>query len=287
VNLSTNKVSADDVTASYASATFDNQNVGTGKTVNVSGISISGTDAGNYTLLNTTAATTADITPKSITGNFTAADKIWDGNTSATITGRSLSGTVVGDDVTLVGGTAAFDTADVGTGKTVTGTGFSITGSDAGNYTLASSTLYTTASILAWSALGTGFYQPVGVPNSVFTASGTTPNPPAANSSTVWNAIKGGQTVPLKFNVFAGTVEKTSLSDISAFTQTKLNSCSAGAGEVETEVLETTGQTTLRYTDGQWVQNWKTPKGSSDACYRATVTFADGSSLSAFFKVKK
>ncbi|MEW5300587.1 MAG: hypothetical protein WDW36_003506 [Sanguina aurantia] len=37
-------------------------NVGNGKTINVSGISDSGADAGNYTLLNTTAITTADIT---------------------------------------------------------------------------------------------------------------------------------------------------------------------------------------------------------------------------------
>ena len=48
-------------TDSYTSATFADKNVGTGKTVSVSGISISGTDAGNYTF-NTTATTTADIT---------------------------------------------------------------------------------------------------------------------------------------------------------------------------------------------------------------------------------
>lgn len=79
-----------------------------------------------------------------------------------------------------------------------------LAGTDATNYTLASSTLVTTANIVAWSTLGTGFYQPVGVPTSVFVSSGTTPNPPAATTSTIWNVIKGGQTVPLKFNVFAG-----------------------------------------------------------------------------------
>jgi hypothetical protein len=54
---------------------------------------------------------------------------------------------------------------------------------------------------------------------------------------------------------------------------------------VEAQLL-TTGGTTLRY-DSQWIQNWLTPKVSSETCYRATVTFADGSSLSAFFRVRK
>ena len=47
------------------------------------------------------------------------------------------------------------------------------------------------------------------------------------------------------------------------------------------------GATTLRYdsTGGQFIQNWKTPTGAG--CYRATVTAADGSSISAFFKMLK
>jgi hypothetical protein len=51
------------LTVSYTSANFDTANVGINKQVTVSGISISGgTDAGNYTLGNTTAQTTANIT---------------------------------------------------------------------------------------------------------------------------------------------------------------------------------------------------------------------------------
>jgi hypothetical protein len=57
-------------TDSDTSASFSNKNVGTGKTVTVSGINISGPAAGNYTF-NTTAATTANITraPLTITAN--------------------------------------------------------------------------------------------------------------------------------------------------------------------------------------------------------------------------
>jgi hypothetical protein len=61
VTLSDNRVAGDNLSTSYTSASFANKNVGTAKTVSVSGISITGTDAPNYTA-NTTASTTADIT---------------------------------------------------------------------------------------------------------------------------------------------------------------------------------------------------------------------------------
>ena len=207
VNLSTDKVSGDSVSAAYTAASFNNKNVGNAKPVSVTGISISGTDASNYNLTNTTAATTANITPKTVTGTFTAANKVFDTTTAATITGRSLSGVVSGDDVSLTGGTATFNSPAVGNGKTVTGVGFTLSGADTPNYSLASSTLTTTANITAWNALGYGFYQPVGVANSTFTPSGQTT--PTMNPGDYWNTVKGGSTVPLKFNVFAGAVEKT------------------------------------------------------------------------------
>src|SRR6202035_1403518 len=54
----------DNVSFTDTAATFADKNVGNGKTVSVTGISAGGTDAGNYLLNNTTATTTADITPK-------------------------------------------------------------------------------------------------------------------------------------------------------------------------------------------------------------------------------
>jgi hypothetical protein len=66
VTLTDDKVSGDDVTASYTAASFDNKNVGTGKAVSVLGLSISGPDAGNYTP-NLSTSTTADITPCPVT----------------------------------------------------------------------------------------------------------------------------------------------------------------------------------------------------------------------------
>jgi hypothetical protein len=51
----------------------------------------------------------------------------------------------------------------------------------------------------------------------------------------------------------------------------------------------TTGSTSLRYdtTAGQFIQNWQTPKVMKDTCYRTIVTFQDGTSIHAFFKVRK
>ena len=51
---------------------------------------------------------------------------------------RTLTGVFNGDAVTLSGGTAAFVDKNVGTAKTVTGTGFTLVGAQASNYTLTS-----------------------------------------------------------------------------------------------------------------------------------------------------
>ncbi len=123
------KVGTEDVTAS-GTGVFANKNVGTGKTVSVSGITLAGADAGNYTVASTTT-TTADITSLGITGSITASDKVFDGATTATILTRTLTGVLGADDVTYVGGTANFDTAAVGNNKTVTATGLSLSGVDA------------------------------------------------------------------------------------------------------------------------------------------------------------
>jgi trimeric autotransporter adhesin len=92
---------------------------------------------------------TLTIAAKEITGSFTAENKIYDGTMSASISGRALVGVIAPDVVTLEGGTATFDSKNVGTGKIVTGVGFTLSGSSAANYTLASSTLTCTADVTA------------------------------------------------------------------------------------------------------------------------------------------
>jgi hypothetical protein len=131
-------VPGDTVTCSTASAAFADKNVGTGKVVTATGITLGGAAASKYLLSATTATATADITALGISGSFTADDKTYDGGTSADVGDRSLNGDLAGDDVQLDGGTATFADKNVGTGKTVTLTGATLAGDDAGNYDLTS-----------------------------------------------------------------------------------------------------------------------------------------------------
>jgi len=138
-------------------ATFADANVGNSKAVTVTAVTLTGSDASWYDGVSPLpSGLTANITAKTLTGHFTAADKVYDGNTSASILTRTLTGGIVGNEVvSLTGGSASFATAAVGTGKTVTGTGFTLTGADAGNYDLASTTLTTSADITpALTAIG-------------------------------------------------------------------------------------------------------------------------------------
>jgi hypothetical protein len=117
--------------------------------------------------------------------------------------------------------------------------------------------------VQAWTLKG--FYQPV-------------------DMGGVWNTVKGGSTVPLKFEVFAAN-ELTDIGVVNSFMQQKVQ-CTGGALEDAIEVVST-GGTSLRYdsTAGQFIQNWQTPK-LPGACYMVTMTTDDGSSLVANFKLK-
>ncbi len=92
-------VGTDDVDLTGGTATFANANVGNNKTVTGTGFTLDGAAAGNYSLASSTLTTTADITAKQLTGNFTAANKVYNGLTGATILTRTLTGVVGTDDV--------------------------------------------------------------------------------------------------------------------------------------------------------------------------------------------
>src|SRR6185503_4902170 len=96
---------------------FDTAAVGTGKTVTSSNLALSGAAASNYALSARSATTTASITAATLTPAITATNKIYDGTSSAAIS-CTLTG-VVGSDVVACVGTGSFDTASVGSGKTV------------------------------------------------------------------------------------------------------------------------------------------------------------------------
>ena len=112
------------------------------------------------------------------------------------------------------------------------------------------------------------FYQPVDM----------------SGSQLVWNTVKGGSTVPLKFNLLAGAEKKTSVADVAGFEVGPMACATSAEAAVE---FTTTGGTQLRYdaTAGQFIQNWQTPK-TGGKCYMVRMTARDGSTIDAYFRIK-
>jgi outer membrane protein OmpA-like peptidoglycan-associated protein len=122
-----------------ATATFDTKNVGTGKTISIDALSISGTDSANYTLTQPT--TSASITVKALTvSGITASNKVYNASTAAAINtnSSSLVGIEAGDIVLIdnSGTTAVFSSPNVGNNITVLISGVATTGTDASNYSI-------------------------------------------------------------------------------------------------------------------------------------------------------
>lgn len=169
-------VGSDNVTLTgTSSATFPSSSVGAARPVTVSGYSLTGSAAGNYTLTQPTGIT-ASITPKPLTITGIAAnDKVFDGNTSATLSGTAaLIGVLTADlgAVTLSGTpVATFNDPSVGLSKPVTVTGYTLTGTASGNYSLT---------------------QPTGLEANISSASCI---PPATPTGTISQTVGCGSTV--------------------------------------------------------------------------------------------
>ena len=119
-----------------------------------------------------------------------------------------------------------------------------------------------------WTA--SGFYQPVDM----------------SGAQIVWNTVKGGSTVPLKFNLYAGALKKTNVADVLGFAIAPME-CSESALVSDVE-FTTTGGTSLRYdgTAGQFIQNWQTPK-MPGTCFAVQLTAKEASTtIVAYFKLK-
>lgn len=161
----------------------------------------------------------------------------------------------------------AWDDVDGEVECTVTGYGTTVgehtltaTASDSSGNTATETRTYT---VLAWTL--SGFYRPV--------------------EMNALNTAKGGSTVPLKFEVFAGETELTDVAVVQSF-KAQVVTCDSGTPEDPVEIT-TTGGTSLRYDPvaGQFIQNWQTPK-QAGKCYLVTMTTQDGSSIAANFKLK-
>jgi hypothetical protein len=116
-----------------------------------------------------------------------------------------------------------------------------------------------------------GFYQPIDMNDTV-------------------NTVKNGSTVPVKFELFKGTTELTSTSAVTSILAKQINCAAFNGDPIDDIETLATGGTSLRYdaTAGQFVFNWTTPKGASQVgkCYSLTMTAADNSTITAYFKLK-
>ena len=124
------------VDAANAKASYENKDVGMGKTVTFSGFSLTGDDAKNYKLTAQLRPTTADITRRTLTvTGITVADKTYDATTDAQIANITYGNIVSGDQV-YARILASFADANAGTNKTITFDVKYLEGKDAGNYQL-------------------------------------------------------------------------------------------------------------------------------------------------------
>jgi hypothetical protein len=142
VAFTDNPVAGDALTVTATSAFLD-PNAGTGKYISVSDITISGADAQDYVVNGSTSAY-ANITPATLTVTAAGVNKVYDGNTAATVTltDHPLAGGVV--DVSY--SNAAFANKNAGNNQTVAVNGITLSGADAQDY-IANSTVTTTADI--------------------------------------------------------------------------------------------------------------------------------------------
>jgi filamentous hemagglutinin family protein len=123
-----------------STGTFADKNVGTGKPITVTGLTVNPASNGaanvyGYSFNSTLVADVGTITPAPLTVSTSAASKVYDGNTLTTGTLGSLSGVFEGDVVSLQGGAAFnFATKNAGAGISVTASGLTLTGADAADY---------------------------------------------------------------------------------------------------------------------------------------------------------
>ncbi len=130
-------------------AKFASKAIGSAKSVTVTGYTVTGAQASNYTVTQPLGLT-ADVTAKNLTvAGAAASDKVYDASTSATpvLGSATLVGVIEGDTVTLVktAATGTFANANVGQAKPVQLAGLTLGGTDGTNYTVTQPA--TTASI--------------------------------------------------------------------------------------------------------------------------------------------
>lgn len=112
----------------------------------------------------------------------------------------------------------------------------------------------------------------------------------------VWNKAKAGSAVPFRFKVYEGTVKARSVKVVTGFVAQQVSCTDLSVIGAPVPVAGRQKGFQLKYHEGAFHQNWKTPKIAKTgkgkkpapvaACYQVTMTTADASTLSALFWLK-
>ena len=133
------------VKATASGATYNSKDVATAGTVGYTGVALAGAEAGNYTLAATTAQGAGTISRRELTVDTVAAQsKTYDGNTTADTSKfhATLGNLVAGEEgsVAATATGATYNDKNVAAANKVSYTGLALTGTGAGNYSLAATT---------------------------------------------------------------------------------------------------------------------------------------------------
>ena len=242
-------------------AEFDNKNVGTGKTVTFTPNVFNSTNYEFETDLTMTFK--ADITAKALTvTGLTAIDRVYDGTTNVTLTGGELANVISGDDVSAdmpKSGTVSDPDASE-TPKTVLFNEITLTGTDAGNYTLTQPNVTVTIS-KATPELGTvsytGSIYPTTLKETVtLTSEATVAGSLKLDETGAFNTVGTAEyaytftpTDEVNYNAVHGTVSITVLKD--TLTELIVDSTNVKTTYTYPQAFDTTGLTvTAKYESG-------------------------------------
>jgi len=169
---------------------------------------------GNY-LAASSVSTAITVTPKGLTvSGLTGVNKEFDRSLTGTVTGSPTLVGVVGSDNVLLGGTPTFTfaSANAANGITITASGYTLTGTTAGNYTLTQPTVTANITAKAARVAATNTTVAFGAPvTSGVTASGLI-SPDALGSASYTYSGTGTSTPPTAVGVYTVTPSNAVLS---------------------------------------------------------------------------
>ena len=228
--------------AGTAVGTYNSKDVASASTVSFSGLTLSGTQASNYSLAaGQTVA--ASITKKALSATVTAPNKVYDGSTSAAPT-LSVSAGLVGSETVTATGTASFNSKDVLAANLVTVNSTALAdGSNGGlasNYSLAAG--QTVAASITTKALS----ATVTAPNKVYDGSTT-----AAPTLSISAGLVGSETVTA-----TGTASFNSKDVLAANLVTVNSTALADGSGLASNYSLAAGQTTAASIQVRPLSNW-------------------------------